>query len=112
MDEDKQDPIDAATDTEYVQGNILNALLTFPVSYTFHVVGKTSGDETLQSTFVQQVKDVVKNTNTNDDDPTYHITPRGAKYTKVSIEKQVLNSEEIALIYTQLSNLELSVMQF
>jgi putative lipoic acid-binding regulatory protein len=97
----------------------LNALLKFPVTYTFHVVGKTSGDMTIQELFVEQVKNtIVQSSSTpifmdnHDDDVLYEITARGSKYTKVSIRKEVINAEEITFIYDQLSKLELSVMQF
>jgi putative lipoic acid-binding regulatory protein len=103
----QKDPIDSNTDTEHAQGHILNAMLSFPATYTFHVVGKTAGDGDLQSIFVQQVKDVMR-----DDTVVFTITPRGRKFTKVSIHKVVVNSEEISSIYEQLSKLELSVMQF
>ena len=97
----------------------MNALLKFPVTYTFHVVGKTSGDVAIQSLFVEQVKNtIVQSSSTplfmdnSDDDVLYEITARGTKYTKVSIRKEVINAEEITFIYDQLSKLDLSVMQF
>jgi putative lipoic acid-binding regulatory protein len=99
----------------------LNALLKFPVTYTFHVVGKTSGNVTIQELFVEEVKrTIVQSSSTpifmdnqdDDDDVHYEITARGSKYTKVSIRKEVINAEEITFIYDQLSNLELCVMQF
>jgi putative lipoic acid-binding regulatory protein len=132
----KKDPIDSSTDTENTSGNILNALLKFPVQYIFHVVGKTSGDVTIQSLFVEQVKEIIvqtspippifiirdkndnntattfNNTETRDSNVLLEVTERGTKYTKVSIEKEVINAEEIAHIYNLLGQLELSVMQF
>ena len=114
-----KDPIDSSKDTEATSGNILNALLKFPVSYTFHVVGKTSGDDAIKALFVEQVKStMIQSSSTpilmdhDDEDIRYEITERGTKYTKVSIQKEVVNAEEITHIYDQLSKLELCVMQF
>jgi putative lipoic acid-binding regulatory protein len=97
----------------------LNALLKFPVRYTFHVVGKTSGDAVIKELFVKQIKDIfIQSSFTpmfmdkEDDDVRYEITERGTKFTKVTIQKEVINAEEITYIYDELSKLELSVMQF
>ena len=108
--------MDANTDTETTSGNILNALMKFPVVYTFHVVGKTNGDAATQSSFVQQVQRTIQESCGDDDDEPvrYDVTQRGTKYTKVSIQKQVMNAQEITFIYDQLSQLPVdrSVMQF
>ena len=106
--------MDASTDTETTSGNILNALMKFPVVYTFHVVGKTNGDAATQSSFVQQVQRTIQESCGDDDDEPvrYDVTQRGTKYTKVSIQKQVMNAQEITFIYDQLSQLDRSVMQF
>ena len=106
--------MDASTDTETTSGNILNALMKFPVVYTFHVVGKTNGDAATQSFFVQQVQRTIQESCGDDDDEPvrYDVTQRGTKYTKVSIQKQVMNAQEITFIYDQLSQLDRSVMQF
>lgn len=107
--------MDASTDTETTSGNILNALMKFPVTYTFHVVGKTNGDAATQSSFVQQVQRTIQESSDSDDDDEqvrYDVTQRGTKYTKVSIQKQVMNAQEITFIYDQLSQLDRSVMQF
>lgn len=106
--------MDANTDTETTSGNILNALMKFPVVYTFHVVGKTNGDAATQSSFVQQVQRTIQESCGDDDDEPvrYDVTQRGTKYTKVSIQKQVMNAQEITFIYDQLSQLDRSVMQF
>ena len=116
-----QDPIDSSKDTETTSGNILNAFLKFPVTYTFHVVGKTSGDTTIKELFLKQIKDtmiqssftpMLMDNSADSDDVRYEITERGTKFIKVSIQKEVINAEEITHIYDQLSKLELSVMQF
>ena len=106
-----QDPSDAADDNERENGNILNAMLTFPLEYTFHVVGKTDGDGDVRDEFVEQVKRIPKTT-TGVDPVTCEITPRGSKFTKVTIQVQVESADAINSIYDQLRGLELSVMQF
>ena len=97
----------------------MSALLKFPVTYTFHVVGKTSGDSVIKEAFVKQIEDIIIQSSFTpmlmdgiNDDVRYEVTERGTKFTKVSIQKEVINAEEIAYIYDQLSKLELSVMQF
>jgi putative lipoic acid-binding regulatory protein len=86
----------------------MNAILNFPVVFTFHVVGRTAGDVELQSHLLEQVKDVME----REEAVKYEVIPRGSKFTKISIEKQVVNADEISEIYTRLSQIELTVMQF
>jgi hypothetical protein len=71
-------------------------------------VGRTGGDLELQSRFLEQVKGIME----REEAVKYAVIPRGSKFTKISIEKQVVNADEISEIYTRLSQLELSVMQF
>jgi putative lipoic acid-binding regulatory protein len=100
-------------DNENENGNILSALLTFPVTYSFNVVGRTSGNETKKEDFVEQVKAAVASVSGPvDQDLACLITPRGKSFTKVSIEAQVQSAAMITTIYTELKNLEMSVMQF
>lgn len=106
-----QDPADTANDNERENGNILNALLRFPLEYTFHVVGKTDGDGDVRDEFVEQVKRIPKTT-TGADPVDCKITPRGSKFTKVTMQVQVESADAINSIYDQLRGLELSVMQF
>jgi len=87
-------------------------MLKFPLEYTFHVVGKTAGDAEMQERFVQQVKDVVSTTIDTREELVYRITPRGSKFTKVTIQVQVDNAKIVTSIYDKLEQLELSVMQF
>ena len=106
-----QDPADAANDNEQDKGNILNAMLRFPLEFTFHVVGRTGGDSNLQNEFVEQVKTIAKTT-TSADEVVCKITPRGSKFTKVTLQVQVESADAINSIYDQLGELELSVMHF
>ena len=96
----------AEQDNERVSGHILNAMVTFPVRYTFHVVGR--GDST---TFVDAVRTVVDRT-TGDDQLVMKVTPRGTKFTKVLIEANVQSSSMVTTIYEQLEALEQVVMKF
>ena len=106
-----QDPADSSLDTDREYGSILSAILKFPVDYTFHVVGKTEGDDDVTNSFVEDVKAVVQEMITvNDDEVT--VTPRGSKFTKVSVQAQVESSDMISTIYAKLGDLELSVMRF
>ena len=108
-----QDPADSANDNERENGNILQAMLTFPLEYRFHVVGRTGGDQSSQDEFVGQVKGIMTTTTgLKDDEVVCRITPRGTKYTKVTIQLQVESADVITSIYEQLEALELSVMQF
>lgn len=86
----------------------MSAILNFPITYTFHVVGRTEGDVELQSQFLDQVKDIME----REEAVKYEMIPRGSKFTKISFEKQVINADEISEIYSRLSQLELSIMQF
>lgn len=106
-----QDPADAANDNEQDKGNILNAMLRFPLEFSFHVVGKTGGDSNVQEEFVEQVKTIAKTT-TSSDEVVCKITPRGSKFTKVTLQVQVESADAINSIYDQLGELELSVMHF
>lgn len=99
----------AEVDNENENGNILNAMLTFPVWYSFHVVGKTFPDR--ESEFVEQVKAVVGDV-AGKDDLRLSVTPRGSKFTKVTIEAEVHSAQMITAIYSGLEGLEMSVMQF
>jgi len=90
-------------------------MVKFPLEYTFHVVGKTVGDAETQERFVQEVKDAVAAATIDtgeEKDTIYRITPRGSKFTKVTIQVQVHNAAMVASIYDKLEQLELSVMQF
>lgn len=103
----------ADTDNENETGNILNAMLTFPITYSFNCVGRTVGDDSVKDNFVSQVKAAVAScTGEADPDMICRITPRGNKFTKVVIEANVESAAMIAAIYKELEQLELSVMQF
>jgi putative lipoic acid-binding regulatory protein len=106
------DPKTAEMDNENETGNILNAMLQFPVTYSFNVVGRTSGDEAKKDIFVEQVKAVVTSISGPDQDLALRITPRGRSFTKVKIQANVESAAMIASIYKEFEQLEMSVMQF
>jgi putative lipoic acid-binding regulatory protein len=102
----------AEEDNENETGHILNAMLQFPVTYSFNVVGRTSGDEAKKDVFVEQVKAAVTSVSGPDENMSLRITPRGKSFTKVVIQANVESAAMIANIYKELEQLEMSVMQF
>lgn len=105
------DPPTGSVDDERADGNILNAMLKFPISYSFNVVGRTNNDATETDTFVEAVKDIVRE-NSGSEELTCSITPRGTNYTKVTVEAQVESTSIITRIYKELEGLEQAVMRF
>lgn len=99
-------------DDENQEGNILNALLVFPVRYSFNIVGKTSGDEALVEKFVEEVKLIVLESTDDTDGIECLITPRTKNFTKVTVEAKVESAAMIRTIYDSLEALELAVMRF
>jgi putative lipoic acid-binding regulatory protein len=103
------DPQDGAND-ERQEGNILNAILNFPVQYTFNIVGKTSGDSEIKKEYIQAVRKVIEGT--AGDDIAVKITPRGKNFTKVQCEVEIQSANMINTIYDELEKLERTVMRF
>jgi putative lipoic acid-binding regulatory protein len=100
-------------DNERETGNFLNALLKFPMRYSFHVVGQTAGDEYKKEIFIAQVRGVLaKNSGEDPDTLIVKVTPRGQKFTRVLIEAQMESVSMIASVYKGLGELDMSVMQF
>lgn len=99
-------------DDENQEGNILNALLAFPVRYSFNIVGKTNGDDDLVDEFVAQVREIILDTTDDADGIECLITPRTKNFTKVTIESKVESAAMIKTIYDNLEALELAVMRF
>ena len=104
------DPEEGKVDDERAEGNILNAMLKFPIRYTFNIVGKTSGDSSIQEDYIEEVKKCV--IETAGDDLVCQITPRGKNFTKVQCEVEVQSSTMINTIYDELDKLERTVMRF
>lgn len=106
------DPVEGQVDDERQDGNILNAMLTFPIQYSFNIVGKTGGEESTRDKFVEQIKEIVGNASGDMDGMQLQITPRGKNFTKVTIQVTVESATIITNIYTELESLELAVMRF
>jgi putative lipoic acid-binding regulatory protein len=86
-------------------------MLTFPVRYTFNIVGKTSGDESIRDEYIEQIKTVVFGT-AGDDEIKCKIIPRGKNFTKVQCEVEVQSSTMINTIYDDLEKMERTIMRF
>eukprot|EP00565_Helicotheca_tamesis_P002694 CAMPEP_0185730666 /NCGR_PEP_ID=MMETSP1171-20130828/10654_1 /TAXON_ID=374046 /ORGANISM="Helicotheca tamensis, Strain CCMP826" /LENGTH=207 /DNA_ID=CAMNT_0028399769 /DNA_START=112 /DNA_END=732 /DNA_ORIENTATION=- len=100
------DPKPGTSDDEYGSGNILNAMLNFPTTYTFTVVGKTGNDDVLKENYVDMVKKVILDSAGGNDSMECRVTPRGSKFTRVSIAVTVESSAMINGIYDGLEEIE------
>ena len=87
-------------------------MMEFPARYVFNCVGKTSGDEELQTTYLEQVKEVVLETSGDQEGIICKVTPRGRNFTKVQCEVSVESSSMINMIYDDLEKLDMTVMRF
>jgi putative lipoic acid-binding regulatory protein len=105
------DPTDGVENNERQNGNILNAMMTFPSKFTFNVVGKTLCNAEKQIQYVNEIKQVVYET-TGDDEISYEVTPRGTKFVKVCVEANVQSAAMINSIFDDLDKIELTVMRF
>jgi putative lipoic acid-binding regulatory protein len=86
-------------------------MLTFPVRYTFNIVGKTSGDDAVRDEYLKELSKVVQGV-AGDDEMTCQITPRGKNFTKVQCEVEVQSASMINCIYDELEKMERTVMRF
>lgn len=100
------------TDDERQDGNILSAMLKFPVRYSFNVVGRTSGDDVTKEKYVEDVKGVVSTESGDVDGMECRVTPRGKNFTRVSILVTVESAAIINSIYSALGDIELTVMKY
>jgi putative lipoic acid-binding regulatory protein len=99
-------------DDERQDGNILNAMLTFPTQFTFNAVGRTSGEDSLKEEYVEQVKETVSSLAGDEVDFKCQITPRGKSFTRVSIQVKVDSAAVISSIYDELGKMEMTVMKY
>ena len=102
------DPV-SGVDDERQEGNILNAMLTFPAEFSFNVVGRTKGQAALQDEFVDGVKNVVASI--AGDIQQARITPRGKSFTRVTIDVTVESAAMINAVYDGLDELEMTTMR-
>jgi putative lipoic acid-binding regulatory protein len=99
-------------DDERQTGNILNAILRFPVKYSFNIVGKTSGNDAVAEEFIKQVKDMIIEATGDKDGIQCQITPRGKNYIKVTVQANVESVAMITAAYNSIESLEWTVMRF
>ena len=98
-------------DDERQSGNILNAMLKFPVQYSFNVVGRTNGDEKLKIEYIDKVKSIVASLS-GDDRMKVRVTPRGKNFTRITLKATVESVAIINSIYVALEKSENTIMQY
>uniref|UniRef100_A0A7S2A1P5 Uncharacterized protein n=1 Tax=Trieres chinensis TaxID=1514140 RepID=A0A7S2A1P5_TRICV len=107
------DPPGGSADDENQNGNILNAMMTFPTQYAFNVVGKTGGGDAAKESYVETVKGIIASSSGDDERAMEcRVTPRGAKFTRVSVTAMVGSAAVINTIYDELAALEMTVMRY
>mmetsp|Transcript_35091 Transcript_35091/g.51469 ORF Transcript_35091/g.51469 Transcript_35091/m.51469 type:complete len:154 (+) Transcript_35091:489-950(+) len=107
------DPAPGVANDENTDGNILNAMLNFPTSFTFTVVGKTMNDDELTENYTNKVKQVIiDNAGGDENSVECRITPRGKNFTRITMVVTVESSGMINNIYKELEEIEGTVMRF
>jgi putative lipoic acid-binding regulatory protein len=106
------DPPEGKVDDENQMGNILGAMLTFPTDYTFSVVGRNAETENPSDNYATNVRAVMESVLGETTNMEMRVTPRGTKFTKVSVKVSVESASVIATIYEELGALESTVMKF
>ncbi|KAK1747352.1 hypothetical protein QTG54_001315 [Skeletonema marinoi] len=99
-------------DDENQTGNILGQLLQFPTEYTFTVVGKKAETEDPCDNYERKVRAVVESALGEAANIEMRVTPRGKRFTKVSLKVTVESAAIIAAIYEELGALDATVMKF
>jgi len=122
------DPAEGMADDENQDGNIMRALITFPMLHTFDVVGRVSAEQQTKDDendnenenesdnennddYAERVKRIVFET-TGDEDMEVEVVPRGKKFTKVRCRAMVESTTMINAIYDELGQMESTVMKF
>jgi len=104
------DPV--GVDDDQQSANIVGALLQFPTSYTFTVVGKNS-EENNGDEYANSIKSKLEAILGNDTQIEMRVVPRGNKFTKVTITADVESQGMITNIYDELvDSLDATVMKF
>ena len=108
------DPMDVGeNNTERDEGNILNAMMTFPTIYTFSAVGRTNGDAIQQETYATDVTNTIMNLTLGDADKLqWRIKPRGAKFTRVDVSVLVDSPQTVTNVYKALDEISATVMKY
>ena len=99
-------------DDENQMGNIIGAMLNFPAEYTFSVVGKKAETEDPCDNYERKVRAVIESVLGESATMEMRVTPRGKKYTKVSVKVSVESAAIISTIYDELGALKDTVMKF
>lgn len=99
-------------DDERQSGNIMNALLKFPVRYSFNCVGRTNGDHTTQEEYINEIKSIVSSFSGDEEGMELRITPRGKNFTRITLEVTVESVAIINSIYAALEENDKTVMQY
>eukprot|EP00577_Skeletonema_sp_RCC1716_P022927 CAMPEP_0113415890 /NCGR_PEP_ID=MMETSP0013_2-20120614/24819_1 /TAXON_ID=2843 ORGANISM="Skeletonema costatum, Strain 1716" /NCGR_SAMPLE_ID=MMETSP0013_2 /ASSEMBLY_ACC=CAM_ASM_000158 /LENGTH=129 /DNA_ID=CAMNT_0000302899 /DNA_START=218 /DNA_END=607 /DNA_ORIENTATION=+ /assembly_acc=CAM_ASM_000158 len=99
-------------DDENQTGNILGQLLQFPTEYTLTVVGKKAETEDPCDNYERKVRAVVESALGEAANIEMRVTPRGKRFTKVSLKVTVESAAIIAAIYEELGALDATVMKF
>lgn len=99
-------------DDERQDGNILNAMLTFPIQFTFNAVGRTSGDAELKEKYIEEVKRVVGDMSGDTEGLIVQVTPRGKSFTRLAVLARVDSHVIINSIFDALDELEMTVMRY
>ncbi|VEU35520.1 unnamed protein product [Pseudo-nitzschia multistriata] len=107
------DPVEGTANDETQDGNIMSALVKFPMQHTFDVVGKVSastGDDGTND-YAATVKQIIFET-TGDESIECDVIPRGKKFIKVRCRAMVESTTMINSIYDELGEMESTVMKF
>ena len=98
-------------DDEFQFGNIMSALLNFPVKFTFNVVGRTNGNAVESVQYEESIKRIVASIS-SDLEMECSVKPRGKSFTRLSITVTVESTGMINAIYSALDEMEATVMMY
>eukprot|EP00586_Coscinodiscus_wailesii_P009931 CAMPEP_0172510672 /NCGR_PEP_ID=MMETSP1066-20121228/230534_1 /TAXON_ID=671091 /ORGANISM="Coscinodiscus wailesii, Strain CCMP2513" /LENGTH=213 /DNA_ID=CAMNT_0013289753 /DNA_START=144 /DNA_END=785 /DNA_ORIENTATION=+ len=105
------DPPPSTKDDEFQNGNILSAVVNFPARYSFTVVGRTGGEESVVEEFVRTVTKGVGEIS-GDEGMEWSVSARGKKFTRVVLDVNVDSAAVINSIYECLDEIDLIVMKY
>ena len=103
----------SGVDDERQSGNIMNALLKFPVRYSFNCVGRTNGDDSVKEQYIEEIKSTVSSLSGDDEEGMeIRITPRGRNFTRITLQVTVESVAIVNSIYDALEKNDKTVMQY
>ena len=97
-------------DDEHQVGNIMNALLNYPTNFTFTVVARTTTSAAVVD-YVEATKSIISSIS-GDSIVDCVVTPRGERFTRLSITVMVESTGMIKAIYDALGMMEATVMKY